>query len=126
MSERDTIVFDGDCGICTWTIEWVNRLDRKKRFGCVSFHEVDLSSLSPNLTREQCEREMVVVTRAGTIVAGGDAVRYISRRLPLMRLVWPLMAAPGLRALVDRLYVWVAGNRHRISRLVGRQSCKRE
>ena len=125
MSEQHTVLFDRDCGICQWAMEWVGRLDRKKRFTCIPYQDADLAAFAPALTAERCAVEMVVVSATGEVCGGGDAVRFISRRLPLMNLVWPFMEAPGLRQAVDRGYRWIAENRLRLSVKMGRKACPR-
>ena len=104
-------------------MEWVARLDRKKLFICMPYQEADLATLALGLTAERCATEMVVVTPEGQVRGGGDAVRYISRRLPLMNIVWPLMEMPGLRSAVDSGYRWIANNRLSLSAKLGRQAC---
>ncbi len=125
MNAQHTILYDRDCGICQWAMEWVVRLDKKRRFACVPSQEADLGALAPGLSAERCATEMVVVSATGEVCGGGDAVRFISRRLPLMNLVWPLMEAPGLRQAVDRGYRWIAENRLRLSVKLGRDACPR-
>ena len=66
----------------------------------------------------------VVVDRAGTARGGAEAVRYLSRRLPLL---WPLalpLHLPGSLPIWRSLYALVARNRYRIAGRCDDGSCR--
>jgi len=69
----------------------------------------------PELDPDDLGREMHVVDTSGRSRAGAEAVRYLSRRLPLL---WPLavlLHVPGSLPLWRWLYGVVARNRYRIA-----------
>ena len=57
MSQRDTLIFDGACGVCTAAAEWVGQRGGDGRLRIVPYQTADLDRLSPGLTREMTERE---------------------------------------------------------------------
>jgi predicted DCC family thiol-disulfide oxidoreductase YuxK len=59
--------------------------------------------------------QMYVVDRAGRRHGGADAVRYLSRRLPLLWPVMPILHIPGTAGLWRWAYRQVAKRRYRIS-----------
>ena len=74
--------------------------------------------------QERLREEMVVVDRAGTARGGAEAVRYLSRRLPLL---WPLalpLHLPGSLPIWRSLYALVARNRYRIAGRCDDGSCR--
>jgi tetratricopeptide (TPR) repeat protein len=67
----------------------------------------------PMLTHDQCMRAMQVVRGDGRVFAGAEAVaRVLATRPVLGKIAW-LYYLPGIRALADALYSWVARNRYR-------------
>jgi predicted DCC family thiol-disulfide oxidoreductase YuxK len=57
--------------------------------------------------------EMAVVTPEGQVLRGFFAFREVSRRLPLLWALVPLMYGPGAEWAGTRMYAWVAANRAR-------------
>ena len=67
----------------------------------------------PELTHDDLLRQMYVIDPQGSARGGAEAVRYLSRRLPLL---WPLAAVlhiPGSLPVWKSLYAFIA--RHRLS-----------
>jgi len=60
---------------------------------------------------ERMTEEMHLVTPTGDVSAGFGAFRWIFGRLPLMWGMVPFLYVPGVPALGNRLYRWVAKNR---------------
>jgi predicted DCC family thiol-disulfide oxidoreductase YuxK len=78
----------------------------------------------PEIAPEDLLARMYVVDRAGRARGGADAVRYLSRRLPLL---WPLaipLHVPGTMPLWRALYGFVARNRYRIAGRCDDGSCR--
>ena len=95
---RDTVLYDGECGFC--------------RRRVANLRTVDLRHA---LSRDRLLEEMVVVDTSGRARGGAAAMRYLSRRLPLM---WPLallLHIPGSLPAWNWLYRLVARNRMRLS-----------
>ena len=66
-----TIIFDGECEFCQQSLTW---LQKKLVVDAMAFQTADLQPF--NLTREQCAKQVYVVTHSDTY-AGADAVRYL-------------------------------------------------
>lgn len=70
------------------------------------------------LTRAQADRTAWAIDASGRIYSGAAAVNHV---LAVLGNPWRWLAAlyrlPPLRWLEDRLYRWVAQNRHRLSAL---------
>lgn len=109
---RATLVFDGDCGFCTWVIDQVQRRLRPEA-EILPWQFADLATLG--LTPDACVESMQWVAVDGTVSAGGQAVTAVLRA---SRQPWPLLAAvlavPGVATAVDLLYRLVARNRYRL------------
>ena len=111
MSEA-TLVFDGDCAFCTWSVDQAKRWVRP-RARIVAWQHADLARLG--LTEEQCQLAVQWVTSGGVVRSGGRAVAAALRS---GRAPWPALGAladvPGIAQIVDALYRLIAANRYRL------------
>lgn len=121
---RDTVIYDGHCRFCRSQIALLRRLDLGGSLDFISQHEPsvprDFSELSP----DDLHTQMYVVDRGGHARGGAEAVRYLTRRLPLL---WPLavpLHVPGSMPLWKSLYRFVARNRFRIAGTCDEGTCR--
>ena len=122
--ERDTVLYDGQCRFCRSQVALLRRLDPTGRLRFVSLHEPHVARDFPELEPEALMREMQVIDRSGRVRGGAEAVRYLSRRLPLL---WPLalpLHVPGSLPVWNRLYRLVARNRYRLAGRCDEGTCR--
>lgn len=120
----DTVLYDGHCRFCRGQIATLRRLDLTGRLRCLSLHDPMVAAEFPELDPEALGREMHVVDTRGRARAGAEAVRYLSRRLPLL---WPLalpLHVPGSLPVWRWLYGVVARNRYRIAGRCDEGTCR--
>jgi predicted DCC family thiol-disulfide oxidoreductase YuxK len=122
---RQYLLFDGDCGICTWSSDVIKEMDREKRFIVLPyqmFSESDLVSYGINY--ERCDRALQVITQKGRVYAGALGVNYfLWRKFPWTLLVALIYAVPVLFLLELIVYRLIANNRARISAWLGMEAC---
>ncbi len=111
-AQVNTLIFDGDCGFCTTTVNLAKRWVRPRAV-IVAYQFADLGQLG--LTAEECAEAVQWVGADGTHRSGGQAVAAAMISAPNP---WPLvgrtMRSPGVRVVVDLAYRWVARNRYRL------------
>jgi predicted DCC family thiol-disulfide oxidoreductase YuxK len=112
---RDVVLFDGQCQFCRSQIAILRRLDWFSRLEMVSLHDPRVGQQFPDLTIDQLMEQMWVITPIGDRYGGADAVRYMTRHLPSLYLLAPLMHIPGSMPLWRRLYGWIAKHRYRLT-----------
>jgi len=112
---RDTVLYDGQCRFCVGQITTLRRLDRGGRLEVVSLHDDRVPREFPELSRDMLMEQMFVVAPSGAAYGGAEAVRYLSRRLPLLWPLAPLLHLPGSLPLWQAGYRFVARNRYRIA-----------
>ena len=112
---RDTVLYDGACRFCRRRVANLRTLDRGRRLDFVSLHDDRVAREFPELPRDRLLEEMFVVDTSGQARGGATAVRYLSRRLPLLWPLAPLLHVPGSLAAWNWLYRFVARNRMRLS-----------
>jgi predicted DCC family thiol-disulfide oxidoreductase YuxK len=121
---RDTVLYDGACRFCRSQIALLRRLDPTGRLAFTSLHDPSVARDFPEIPPADLLEQMYVVDRSGLARGGAEAVRYLSRRLPLL---WPLalpLHVPGSLPLWRSLYRFVARNRFRIAGRCDEGTCK--
>lgn len=104
------VLFDSDCGFCTRSAERLRRISTAR---VEPLHAADLAVLG--VSPERAEREMPAVLASGAVVYGTDAIAAALASGPWWaRAASVLVRVPGLRALAQVIYRWVARNRHRL------------
>ena len=122
--EQDTILFDGECRFCQRQIAILRRLDVRRRFIYKSLHEPSEAADFPEISKEHLQEQMFVIYSQGNARGGATAVRYLSRKLPLL---WPLaflLHIPGSLPLWNWLYAYVAKRRLWIAGRCDSTSCQ--
>jgi len=117
----DVVIYDGKCQFCTAQVRRLNRFDGKERLAFVSLHDPAVAELYPDLTHEQMMEQMYVVDRQGRRHGGAAGFRYLSRRLPRLWVLAPLMHIPFSLPLWQWCYRQVAKRRYRLNKT---ESCE--
>lgn len=113
------LVFDGTCGFCARTVQWLHARDGSGRIEA-TYAQAEGCRARFGLTREETDRAAWAFDRAGRRWEGPAAVNRALRELGG---IWPLLGAlyavPPIGWIEDRAYRWVARNRPLLSRLWG-------
>jgi predicted DCC family thiol-disulfide oxidoreductase YuxK len=107
------VLYDGQCPLCRRSVAVLQRLDWLKSFNYQDARKVDeLPESKVPLQPARLLEEMHVLTPdRKRVYAGFKAFRWIALRVPLLWPLLPLMYFPGIPALGQRIYLWVAKNR---------------
>src|SRR5699024_10326785 len=105
------LVFDGRCGFCTRAAGWLRRLDRRRRVDTVPLQAPGAPE-SVGSTEEECLNSLRWRGADGTLLSGAAAANAavgtaLGSRLPIR--LYRLTSGTQ-----DRVYDWVAANRHRL------------
>ena len=120
----DTVVFDGECGICNETRIWLEARDRGTRLQFVPYQTTDLDALSAGLTSDEASRMAFYVYPNGRRVGGARAIYLALKALPgAWRVVGTIGAFHPISWLSEPFYRLVAANRSRISGWLGLNYC---
>ncbi len=122
---RDYILFDGDCGICSYSAEKIKQIDVGSRFivePYQAFPEIELKEFG--ITYAHCDRSLQAITRKGRVYGGALGVNYfLWTRFPWTLVVILIYAIPVLFLLELIGYRLVADNRGRLSQWFGMKAC---
>jgi predicted DCC family thiol-disulfide oxidoreductase YuxK len=116
-TDPDVVLYDGECRFCQRQIDRLRRLDVGRKLAFLSLHSSEVEERYPDISREQLMSEMAIVTRQGTRHFGASALRYLTRKLPTLWLLAPLLHLPGSLPLWSWLYGHVARRRYLFGRL---------
>ena len=119
--KRWTLLYDADCGFCTWTVAVILRWDRDDRIVPKAIQDADeeLSDLDP-VTRLA---SMHLISPAGERTSAGPALVPLLELLPGGTLPARLLAR--LPRLTSRGYDLVADHRTQISKAVPAKAKRR-
>jgi len=111
--ERLVILFDGHCKFCTRSAK---RLARWFKASVVarSFQDEGVLDAMPGVSYDACMKRMHVVTPAGRVFAGAEAVTRVLARTPVVGFLFFLYYVPGVRQLSELAYDLVAKYRYRL------------
>lgn len=125
----DIVIYDGDCQFCTRQVKRLHWLDRGRRLTFLSLHDPAVARLLPELSHDELMKEMLVLPASDgsqqprRSYGGAAAARYLSRRLPLLWWLAPLLHIPGSLPLWSWGYQLVARNRYRWNKARGKTDC---
>lgn len=107
-----TVVYDGDCRVCTRLSRLLERWDGRRRLEVVPSQQQGVMARFPWIPARAYADALQLVARDGTTWQGAAAVEQLLNILPRGRLVAWIFRIPFARALADRFYRWFARNRY--------------
>jgi predicted DCC family thiol-disulfide oxidoreductase YuxK len=111
-AERPVLLFDGDCGFCTTSANFIVRRIRP-RSDVVPLQRADLAAYG--ITTAEALAAIRFVDADGRVFAGGAAISAVLRQGARgWRTLGTTLTLPGISWLVERLYSAVAKNRYRL------------
>ena len=116
LSDADVVIYDGHCNFCRAQVGNLQRLDvGGHRLAYLSLHDPRVAQRYPDLSHQQLMDQMYVVDRRDRRHGGADAVRYLTRRLPLLWIAAPILHLPGTANLWRWIYRQVASRRYQLA-----------
>ena len=109
------VIWDGQCKFCLSQVQRLRRFDLFGQLAYLSLHDPRVAERYPDLSHADLMNQMWVVTRDGRKFGGADAGRYLSRKLPGLWWLAPLLHIPLSMPLWRWLYGRIAERRYRIS-----------
>jgi predicted DCC family thiol-disulfide oxidoreductase YuxK len=110
------VLYDGQCPLCRKSVAILKWLDWRNRLCCLDARNPEnVPLLDPPLIPERLLEEMHLVTPDGQRVYHGfKAFRWMAWRLPLLWGLAPSLYLPGVPALGQWVYLWIARNRFQL------------
>lgn len=117
---KTVLIFDGDCGFCTTTANWINK-NSKVPIEVVPYQWTDLTQWG--LTPAEAAAK-VQLSYAGEIFAGHKCMAKLLQIQPnpLLKAAGSIMVMPLIDYISAKLYEWIAANRQKLPG--GTPACK--
>lgn len=113
--DQDVVLYDGECKFCIGQIAHLRRWDTRGRLRFVSLHEPQVATDYPDLSHDQLMEQMWVVDSRGGRHGGAYALRYLSRALPWLWPLAPMLHFPGMMPVWSWMYRKIANRRYQIA-----------
>jgi predicted DCC family thiol-disulfide oxidoreductase YuxK len=126
-ANRYTLLFDGNCRICSGQAALVARYDPAGRIEPLDMNTPEARARFPQVSPAAARRELHLVGPDGALYRGPEAVRETLLRLPRLRALGQLMRLPGAMAIARPIYRLVARNRYLLGGRAGAcddESCR--
>lgn len=112
---KDVVIYDGECRFCRGQVERLKGFDSQGKLTFISLHDPRLRQRYPELSHDELMQQMYVVTTEGKKFGGAAAIRYLSRRLPRLYWLMPLLHIPFTLPLWQWGYRQVAKRRYKLA-----------
>lgn len=113
-----TLLYDESCPMCRLEIDNLKARNDKQLLQFVDASAPDFDASPYGIPQEELMRVIYAVKPDGSTVTGVEVLRLAYGAVGLGWLAAPT-GWPVLKPVFDRLYLGVAGNRYRLSRLLG-------
>lgn len=119
-SIKPVLVFDGDCGFCTTTANWITK-HSKVSIEAVPYQWTDLAAFG--LTTAEAAAKVQLVS-GGKLFAGHNCMAKLLLIQPnlFLKFVGAVMVMPGVNPISAKVYEWIAANRQKLPG--GTPACK--
>ena len=114
-TSKDVVIYDGNCAFCQGKVASLVRWDGGGRLEFLSLHDAEAARRYPDLSHNQLMAQIYVIDICGRRHGGHAALRYLSRRLPRLWPVAPLLHLPLTGPVWAWLYRQVARRRYGLS-----------
>jgi predicted DCC family thiol-disulfide oxidoreductase YuxK len=108
-----TLVYDGQCRVCSRLVAALEVWDRDHRIEAVPSRTAGIRTRFPQVAPHAFDAAIQLIASDGRTWSGAAALEQALNVLPRGRLIAWMFSVPFARPLADRLYRWFAHNRYR-------------
>jgi acetyl esterase len=120
MDRSGTLLYDGDCGICVASVQWLADRVASSELGLLALQRVALDpAIGARVEGRNLGETIHFVRGDGAVLTGARAVLAAGRLVPRWRVLAIVADRPIGHALLEPLYRQVASHRRRLARLLG-------
>jgi predicted DCC family thiol-disulfide oxidoreductase YuxK len=109
-----TVVYDGDCKVCTRLSRALRKWDRNGLLEVVSSQTPGVQARFPWIPARAYRESLQLVSSEGQTWQGAAAIEQLLNVLPRGRLIAWVFHVPLVRGLSEKFYRWFARNRYRL------------
>jgi predicted DCC family thiol-disulfide oxidoreductase YuxK len=109
-----TVVYDGQCKVCSRLARMLGKWDRDREFEVVSSQTPGVQARFPWIPPRAYVDALQLVGPGGRTWQGASAIEQLLDVLPKGKLISWIFSIPFMRGLADRFYRWFARNRYKL------------
>ena len=98
------VIYDNVCPYCRSATKHIKDLDWEGRFKFLSYRNPLTYKIFPNLTKEECEKDVHMVTPKGEILSGYNVFRKIIDNLSATKILNPLLKNDYAETKLNEIY----------------------
>jgi predicted DCC family thiol-disulfide oxidoreductase YuxK len=109
-----TVVFDGDCKVCTRLSKVLRKWDSPRQLEVVSSQQPGVMARFPWIPPRAYADALQMIAADGTTWSGAAAIEQLLNVLPRGGWIAWVFKVPFVRTIADRFYRWFARNRYKL------------
>ena len=109
-----TVIYDGNCKICTRLAGVLKRWDTRATFDVVPSQAPGVQARFPWIPPRAYRESLQLVSASGRTLQGAAAIERMLDLLPRGRWIAWVFSLPFARPLAERFYRWFARNRYQL------------
>lgn len=98
------VIYDSQCPLCTATVQKLAAWDRFHRLAFIPLQDPEVTRRWPYLNREHLMQKIHLISSGGRIYRGAEVLRVLTRRIPRLWALAPLVHIPGSLPVWQWLY----------------------
>ena len=98
------IIYDSVCPYCKQAAKHIKELDWEKKFKFISYRDPLTYKMFPKLTKEECEKDVHMVTPKGEVLAGYQVFRTVIDNLTATKLLNPFLKNDFAEKQLNEIY----------------------
>ena len=121
---RIILFYDADCGFCQASVDWLIQRGRPDTFETIAYQDEERMSRYPMVDRTLADKGIQALGEDGKLWKKASATGFCLRHIPGWEWLGDFILYPLVKPFAALGYALVAGHRQRISRWMGRSSCR--
>ncbi len=112
LKNHSLVLFDGYCNLCSWSVHWILKKDKKRHFRFIPMQSKKAKTLLQRYSMNEQYLRTVILLDEGAIYTKSEAGLRILKKLGFpWNISWVLMLVP--RYFRDLVYSWISAGRYR-------------
>ena len=98
------VIYDSVCPYCKQAKKYISELDWEGKFNFISYRDPMTYKMFPILTKEECEKDVHMVTPDGKVLSGYEVFRTIIDNLTATKILNPLLKNDFAEKKLNEIY----------------------
>lgn len=104
LSKNYWVIYDSSCPYCKEAKKYIKELDWEGKFNFISYRDPMTYKVFPNLSKEECEKDVHMVVPDGKVLVGYQVFRTIIDNLTATKFLNPLLKNDYAEKKLNEIY----------------------